>query len=586
MGRPEFATALDLLESVSHCEQYGARFVSRTEEAAFYPYTQIVDRAAKAAGYLQQKGIRPGDRIAMVLPTSIRFFDAYLGTILAGAIPAALYPPFQLGKLAEYFARTRNLLSKIGARALITDGRVGKILGPVVAGVECLEDALRAEDLEQGGKWTPVESGPDQPAFLQFSSGTTQNPKAVVITHRNLLCNLRMMAAVMGMVKDPRPEDGGVCWLPLYHDMGLVGFLFNGLHYPATITYLNPEDFIAKPSLWFRTISRYRAQVSAAPHFAYRLCAAKVPDAEMEGVDLSCWHLALNGAEPIDVEGMRSFTERFSRWGLRREAMTPAYGLAEAGLAVSFSSLDRCAAVTSFDRSALALEHRAVEGEGRDLPSLGTPMPGLEVEIRDEDDRPLGPGCVGKIVVRGPSVSPGYWEDEEATRAAIRAGGWLETGDLGFFHNSELHIVGRAKELVIIRGRNYAPQEIEELLLGMPGIRSGHAVAVGHFVEGKGEELIIFAERAPEEQLPEATLAARIRERIVRGISLNPYLIQILEPGTLPRTSSGKLQRSETLRMFLAGELVPPEKVSSLMLLKELGKSQLAWGRFRIRARS
>jgi acyl-CoA synthetase (AMP-forming)/AMP-acid ligase II len=576
-------TMLDVLINLSSQTRTGARFVRRNGAAEFYPYRDVLASAQAAAASLQKWGIQPGDRVALILPTCKGFLDAFLGCQLAGAVPAALYPPIRLGKLDEYFTRTRQMLSKIGARLLITDARVRKLLGPVTSGVECLESAIDVNDLTgEDAHWRLPEVQPDDPAFLQFSSGSTREPKAVIMTHRSLIANLEMMASAFRAIPGADPENGGVCWLPLYHDMGLVGCMLSGLYYPGTVTYISPEDFIVQPSIWLKTISRYKAIVSPAPHFAYRLCYSKVRDQELEGVDLSSWRLALNGAEPIEIEGMRLFQERFSKWGFKQQAMTPVYGLAEAGLAVTFSDLGAPPLVTEFDRELLATRNEAAPGPGRPLTSVGKRLPGLDVQIRDDNNQALPDNLVGKIVVRGASITPGFFNDPELTQAAIQDG-WLDTGDLGFFHEENLYIAGRAKDLIIIRGRNYAPQEIEDLLFDLPGVRTGCTVAVSAAVGSEGEQLIILAEKDLRVPVPEADLSSAISERILAGLSLKPYLVQVLEPGTLPRTSSGKFRRADALRMFVAGELVPPEKVTALRLFVELGKSQIAWGRFRLR---
>jgi acyl-CoA synthetase (AMP-forming)/AMP-acid ligase II len=304
----------------------------------------------------------------------------------------------------------------------------------------------------------------------------------------------------------------------------------------------------------------------------------KVKDSEMEGVDLSSWQIALNGAEPIDTATLQAFTARFARWGFRPEALTPVYGLAEAGLAVSFSGLNEKPAVTEFDLDTMASSGIARPGYGRVLPSVGKPLRGLSVEIHDEEGRPLESGFTGRICVRGPSITKGYYNDEGLTANLIRDG-WLDTGDIGFVYNDDLYIVGRAKDLIIIRGRNYAPQEIEALLLPVEDLRPGCCVAAGIFIEGSGEELLILAERAQGASQPSEDLAADIRRTILAGIGLNPYHIEVLEPGTLPRTSSGKLRRSEAQRQFLAGELTDAP-VSGLKLMAQLARSQVSWARF------
>jgi fatty-acyl-CoA synthase len=576
-------TIQDILLDIAERTDVGARFVRRNGEAAFFSYADIIERAKAVATGLQRRGIQPGERIALAIPTSIEFFEVFLGAQLAGAIPAAVYPPFRLGKLDEYYERTRRMLRKIGATMLVSERRIGRIIGPVVSDVPTLRIATGPEELRDDARlWRRVEPDPESPAFLQFSSGSTADPKAVIVSHRNLLANLEMMTSAFRVVPGADAGKGGVCWLPLYHDMGLVGCLFNGLYYPATVTYISPEDFIVQPSIWLRTISQYRGIVSPAPHFAYRLCVNKIRDEELDGVDLSSWTVALNGAEPIEAEGIRQFAERFSKWGFRPHAMTPVYGLAEAGLAVTFSDPLREPLLTEFDRGLLSSDGVAAPGPGRVLPSVGRPLPGIEVRIVDENDCPVESGVVGRILVRGESITPGFFNDPELTAGMLRAG-WLDTGDIGFFHNGELYIAGRAKDLIIIRGRNYAPQEIEELLLDLPGVRTGCAVAVSHSVGEEGEQLMVLAEKDVRIPMPDEQLAAAIRDRIVAGISLTPYLVQILEPGTLPRTSSGKFRRSDALRMFLSETLAPADKITAFKLFADVARAQVAWGRFHLR---
>ena len=565
------------------CTRRGARFVRRGGTADFVPYDEVLTRAQAAAVALQSHGVQPGDRVAIILPTCIGFLDAFLGAVLAGAIPAALYPPVRLGRLEEYYARTRRMLQVIGARVLVTDARVSRLLGAAVEGVASLEHVLEADDLASGdsGRWRHPDGDPDAPAFLQFSSGTTVEPKAVMISHRNALANLAMIDRLFADVTDAGAEQGGVCWLPLYHDMGLLGCMLLGLYHPGTITYIGPEQFIAQPAIWLRTLSEYKALCSPAPDFAYALCASKIKDRDLEGVDLSHWRFALNGAEPIDVDAMRRFSDRFGRWGFRPEAMMPVYGLAEAGLAVTFSDADRPPRITEFDRDALAADRRAVPGTGRRLASVGRPMPGLQLEVRDERDRPIPEGQVGTVLVRGPSITRGYFGNPELSARMLRDG-WLDTGDLGFLHQGELYICGRQKDLVIIRGRNYAPQEIEALATGTDGLRAGCIIAGGLVVEGEGEQLVILAEKDARSARPDEELAAEIRDRVVAGIGLMPQTVAVLTPGTLPRTSSGKLRRAAALEAYAAGRLSAPARMTSIRLLKELARSQVAWGKRRL----
>jgi acyl-CoA synthetase (AMP-forming)/AMP-acid ligase II len=579
-------TVLDMLLALETVTTRGARFLTASMAETFYPYSEVLKRIKTSAATLQKNGVKKGDRVAVILPTGIQFFDAFLGAQLAGGIPTALYPPFRMGKLDDYFAHLREMMNRIGARFLITDSRIKKLLGQATT-VESLERVFEAKDLFENtsstaADWKKVEVREDEPVFLQFSSGTTLKPKAVVVSHRNLIENLKMMGNTLDQVylDGTEADRGCVTWLPLYHDMGLVGCLYEGLSYPATITYLGPEMFVGYPAIWLQALSKYKAVISPAPNFAFGLCLNKIKDKEMEGVDLSNWWLALNGAEPIDTDTMTRFAERFAQWGFRKTAIAPVYGLAEAGLGVTFPELQQEPVVTEFDRDKLSTEGLAVRGTGRKLASVGKPLPGLELEIRDPDGNVLPEGYGGRIFINGPSITSGYFNDPEMTADIIGPDGWLNTGDLGFFFERNLYIGGRAKDLIILRGRNYAPQEFEDPIYELEGLRLGCAVAVSTTVEGQGEQMIILAEKDPRSDRADADIAADVKTRLLGAVSVDPWHVEILEAGTLPRTSSGKMRRSEALRQFLAGELTPPEKVTTLKILKEVAKSQLAWARF------
>ena len=573
-----YLTIHEALLRLDRCEREGARFVKRSGEAVFYPYKDILARAQARAAAFQALGLKVGDRVAVILPTSIDFLDVFLGAMLAGGIPAPLYPPTQLGKLDEYFARSQRMLEKIEARFLVTDRLVSMVIGPLAQSVASFCTSIQADKLHGPHNWSRVDVHPDSPAFLQFSSGTTLEPKAVIVTHKNLLSNLAMIDSFFEMFTQEEVERGGVCWLPLYHDMGLIGFMFMGLYHPGTVTYLGPDVFIAKPRIWLETMSRYKAIVSAAPDFAYALCTSKIKNEELTGIDLSQWRIAFNGAEPIDPNNIRKFTERFAAWGFKPEVMTPGYGLAEAGLAVSFSPPLEPPRVTEFDSQALSKSRSAVPGTGRSMVSVGTPVPGLVVEIHDEHGHRVRDGTIGTIMVQGPSVTPGYYNDPELSKKIIR-NGWLDTGDLGFVHDGSLHVSGRLKDLIIIRGRNIAPQQIEHLVAGVDGLRIASTAAVGCSFDGEGEQLVVLAERDAASNRPAADIDAEIRQRIAAGIALIPRDVRIVEPGTLPRTASGKLRRSEILRLYQTNGLAEPQKVNALLMAKEVAKSQLAWGK-------
>jgi len=559
----------------------GVRFLDAAEgDGTRLSYAELAARARGVAGALQSRGLARGDRVAIVLPTAPAFYDAFFGALRAGLVPVPLYPPVRLGRLDEYQERTAAMLRASGARLVLTDRRIRRLLGRAVAragGVAC-----EAVDGLSVRAPSSVEPSPDDVAFVQFSSGTTAAPKPVALTHRQVLANV---AAIRGALLEAWPESAafahvGVSWLPLYHDMGLVGAVLVALSRPGELVLIPPELFVARPAVWLRAVSRFGGTISPAPNFAYALCAERVRDDELAGVDLSSWVVALNGAEPVTPEALARFVERFAPYGFRPEALTPVYGLAEATLAVTFSPLRERFRRACFDRDALVREGVArAAPDGQPLASLGRPLPGFAVRIAGRSGAPLPDGRLGRVLVRGPSVMRGYLGLPAATAAALR-GGWLDTGDTGFLHDGELYLYGRAKDLIVLRGRNYAPQDVEQAIEGVAGVRAGCSAAVGLLSpRGHGEELVIFVERARGAGEPDAAVAERVRRRVAARTGLAPAAVHVLAPGTLPRTSSGKIRRGEAARRFLAGELRPPRRAYALALARELLRSQLAFAR-------
>ena len=588
--RPRPRTVPELLERAAGFPEMGLSFLDRTERESLVTWDELQERARAVAGGLAALGVETGDRVGLVFSTSPEFFFAYFGANLAGAVPVPLYPPVRLGRLDEYHRRTARMIELSGAPVVLAEGRVRRLLGQTMAAAQPRLGCLRLEDLPSGP--APELRGPaatpEAPALVQFSSGTTVDPKPVLLSHRALLAQAEILNSFWPDTEDV--QVGGVSWLPLYHDMGLIGCIFPALERPAPLTLLPPEAFVARPALWLRAISRTRAVVSPAPNFAYSLCADRVRDEELEGVDLSCWRVALNGAEPVAPRSLEAFQQRFARFGLPQTALTPVYGLSEAALAVSFSALDEPFTSRRFDRDALAAGHAIPEEDGIEIVSVGRPLPGFEVEIRPRDDDGTGlakgtvldDGSVGRLWVRGPSLMDGYLDQPEATAAAV-VDGWLDTGDLAFRQDGQLFITGRAKDMLLLRGRNLSPHEVERAVDPVAGVRTGCAVAASDLPEGaEGEELVLLVEAARDasaevrRELPEAC-----RQAALAGAGVRPDLVEILEPGTLPRTSSGKLRRGEALRLYRAGELTAPKTVNALRLGAALGRSALAFRRLR-----
>jgi len=489
-------------------------------------------------------------------------------------VPVPLYPPVRLGRMDEYLAATARMLRVSGARAVVTSRTVARILGRAVAdaGPGLDVGVLDAADLVSGPEAGVGREAADL-ALVQFSSGSTVDPKPVSLSHANLVSQVD---SLMVLVR-PTREDVLVSWLPLYHDMGLIGCLLGAVGYPGPLVLIPPEHFLARPALWLRAIGRHRGTISAAPHFAYAYAAERVRDADLEGLSLASWRVALDGAEPITAGALQRFSARFAPSGLDPGALIPVYGLSEASLAVTFCPAGRPPLAEALDPARLA-EGEVSPGR-REVVSVGRPVPGAEVEVRDEAGAPLPERRLGRIHVRGPSVMQGYLGDEAATGRALRDG-WLDTGDLGFHAGGELFVHGRVKDLVIVRGANHAPEEFESALGAIPGLRPGCAVALGYLPpDGEGEELLVLAERSRDAAGRSEALEDAIRAAVLARTGVRVHAVGLLEPGTLPRTSSGKMRRAEALRRFLAGTLAPPRRVNALTLAWEVVRSGIAAAR-------
>jgi acyl-CoA synthetase (AMP-forming)/AMP-acid ligase II len=410
----------------------------------------------------------------------------------------------------------------------------------------------------------------DSIAVIQFSSGTTVAPKPVALTHSNLLSNV---AAIDQFFEVNGGARTGVSWLPLYHDMGLVGALLEALYHPGDLVLIPPEIFLARPALWLRALSRHRADVSPAPNFAYGLCLKKVRDEDLVGVDLSSWRFALNGAEPVNPAVLRRFSDRFGAVGFQATSQMPVYGLSEATLAVTFHTRGQPLHVQHIDALSAALRSEVTDGT-REVVAVGKPLAGVDVEIRSEQGESLPDRRIGRIFVRSPGVMHGYFALPDATETAV-PNGWLDTGDLGFTLDGSLFISGRAKDVIILRGANHPPQAFEECLEGAPGLRTGCAVALGFAPEEEaGEELAILAEVEKETDIS-AELVEQVRGRVAAATGIRPHTILLLLPGTLPRTSSGKLRRGEARKQWLSGELRPPRSMNAVSVAWEMAKGQL-----------
>ncbi len=553
VGSEQPETLAGALERAALDPEAGIRLLDRREQATWLRWSEIHARARATGGRLSALGLESGDRVGLIYPTGPELLEAFFGAVLAGAVPTVLPPPPRLGRLNGFGLRTGAMLDAIEARLILTDER---LKGRLAEAVPIRPLGCRAlDDLPADGGARPLAAAPEALAMIQFSSGTTLAPKPVALSHASVLAQARLLNSFWP--DTPELVHSGVSWLPLYHDMGLIGCLFASLERPAELTLVPPEVFAARPAIWLRAISRFGATVSPATNFAYGYCVERIADRELENVDLSRWRVALNGAEPVSADVMRRFGERFARWGFRPAALTPVYGLAEASLAVSFSGVDEPFVSRRFARASLGVGDRVREDAGgRELVSVGRAVAGFEIAIRTGGDRAAAPGTVGRIWARGPTLMEGYLGRRAATRRVLRDG-WLDTGDLGFLHAGELYVCGRAKELIIVRGRNHSPVEIEQVAEAVPGVRMGGAAAIGHLPEGADRErVLLFVERdrgaaaAAVAAIPEAC-----RRLVLVEVGVEIDDVVVLPPDTIPRTSSGKVRRAEALRRYQRRDL-------------------------------
>ena len=521
-------------------------------------YGGLWREAAAVAGGLRAEGVGRGDTVALMLPTGKDFLRAFQGILIAGAIPVPIYPPARLDQLDEYAGRQSAILADAGVQVLVTIAKAKPIATVLRPRVRSLRRVATPDELaERGQPWASAEGAGADPAFIQYTSGSTGQPKGVLLTHENLLANIRAIAFGLGAT----PIDVGVSWLPLYHDMGLIGSWLFCLHQGLPLALQSPLSFLARPERWLWAIHERRATLSAAPNFAYELCVRKIADSAIEGLDLSSWRCALNGAEPVNPETVDRFVARFSPYGFRREAMMPVYGLAENSVALCFPPPGRGPKLDRIERARFEREGRAVPAAEDDagalrLLSVGAPLPEHEVRIVDDAGEERPDRTLGRLVFRGPSMTAGYFGKLEATAARTTPIGFLDSGDLAYRADGEHYIAGRSKDLIIKAGRNLVPQELEEAAAHVPGVRRGCVVAFGVTNEESGtERLVVAAETRVKDAERREQIAADITRRVTDAVGMPPDAVALVPPGAVPKTSSGKVRRNETREMYVGGTL-------------------------------
>ncbi|WP_147652643.1 AMP-binding protein [Vulcaniibacterium gelatinicum] len=513
--------------------------------------------ALRVAAGLQAHGLRPGEPVALMLSTHPDLLVGFFGAMLGGGVPVPLYPPGRPGEMAEYWRRQAGILHNCQARLLLGDAtlRAHRRLVRAFTGIEHLLVVDELAHATAGAEPVPVAAS--DLALLQYTSGSTADPKGVMLTHANVLASLRTMGTFVGVDS----ADTFVSWLPLYHDMGLIGAWIGCLYFGAPLVLMPPQSFLLRPERWLWAIHRYRATLTAAPNFAFELCAHRIPDAALEGLDLGSLRLAFYGAEPVFPETLERFAARFARHGFRREALSPVYGLAENTLGLTFPPPGRAPRVLHIERDRFLADGCAVpcapEAGIATLAfvSCGLPLPGHELRIADDDDRELPPGRQGHVQFRGPAACTAYHRNPEATRA-LRHGDWLDSGDLGFLHEGELYLSGRVKDLIIRAGRHLHPQALEQAVGELPGVRRGRVAVFGTVAPQTGtERLVVVAETRLADAEERKALRARIQAAVAAQAGEPADEVVLAVPGAVLKTSSGKLRRVACREAFERGEL-------------------------------
>ncbi|WP_240430698.1 fatty acyl-AMP ligase [Mycobacterium shigaense] len=544
---------VERLQINAACNSHGFTFVSgnRCETETFVSAARLRDSVARAANNLCARGVRKGNLVALIVPDAQEFVIGFLAAVWAGAVPVPLYPPVGFGKQQAYLNYVIGLIDAAGVDALIIPEWLDGVLGLGQRFRAQNKAVAHADALDAGEELLdPVERGPDQPVFLQFTSGSTGKPKAVVVNGSSLWANSKSFVTALGCTE----QDHGVSWLPLYHDLGLVGKVLAPLLFSVAVTFVPTMSFLGDPGVWLDVISRKRATLSFAPNFAFALTAKKARQRD-QAWDLSSMRVFGCGAEPINADTLDLFIDTFTPYGLRSESVVPAYGMAEATLGITFDRIDRRftrlrASADSYHASG---EIKAPVGDEETLSfvNCGRALEGHSLRIVDDQGVDLPPGRVGDVELRGPSLAAGYYDNQAATDATFRADGWLVTGDRGFIVEGDLYVTGRKKDVLIVNGRNYDPQHVEWAAADVPGIRKGNVVAFS--IPGDATERVVVVAEC-------ADFADDLHQQVRRSVHAQTRLVidelVLLNPGQLPKTSSGKVQRSQTRDLYLTAALV------------------------------
>jgi len=555
-------TLVEALAALPRSDERGFRFRGLDGSDRYYPWREVEREAKRRGALLLGTGLQKGDRLAVVVAEPHEFVLSFLGAVMAGIVPVPIYPRASFKAKNAYVETVAHIVAAAGARMLLTMQSTESVIAEVLQHGTKLERLLVVEPLFAGeapASVTLPEIAPSDLCFLQFTSGSTSLPKGVVVTHDNLVQNAHAFLGPGGL--DRRESDIAITWLPLFHDMGLIGFVLGTILHDIPTVLLPTESFARRPTMWMEAMSTYGGTITFAPNFAYGLAVKRCRDKDLEGLDLSKIRIAGCGAEPINAQVLRGFAERFASVGFKPEALMPCYGMAEATLAISFHRhgtpmiTDRVDATAMQQGRAQALDNGSASSAGAskdvlEVVACGPEFPGHEIRIVSDDGRVLPEREVGEIITRGPSVTGSYYRNPEISAQTYRDG-WLHTGDLGYLANGNVYVCGRIKDLIIIRGANFYPQDIEWAVADVPGVRRDNVVAFS-VMQGGEERLVIAAEGNSSDA---AELRGAIARRVNESAGLTAAHVAVVKVGSLPKTSSGKVQRRRTKQLFEQGLL-------------------------------
>ena len=555
----DFSTLPEALDYAARGETGFNFYSARGKLENVLPFTELCVQARKTALHIRGCGVSPGDRIALLAETAPAFLVAFFACQYAGAIPVPMPTPVAFGRREAYVSQIRNQIISSGAVMVVTPLEFMPFAQEAALGLK-LRLIGTLSDLQAMPERSELDpGGPEDLCYVQYSSGSTRFPKGVAVTHSNLMANCAAMNEAVGNA----PGERGVSWLPFYHDMGLVGFMIGCLTAQTTVDYLPTEEFARRPLTWLRIISENKGTMSYSPSFGYELCARRFASASVAApnLDLLNWRVAGIGGEMIKPQVMRAFADLFAPHGFSEKSFNASYGLAECVLGVCFSQPGTGMTLDHISKQELGDHHRAVpvsdegNGIGRTFVACGEVITGHTVEIRGEDGTVMAERDVGRVFVSGPSIMHGYFGDPEATKECI-VDGWLDTGDLGYFLENQLVIVGRSKDMMIINGRNYWPQDIEWTVEHMDGMRSGDAAAFTMFTDDGIEQPTILVQCRPSDADIRSQLVAAVKARVQDQVGLACEVV-LVPPRKLPKTSSGKLARGKAKASFLSGDIEP-----------------------------